>query len=968
MNYRHAACKGMLLLPLLLLLYGNIATAQKDLLKSEYSHRRYSVSDGLPENYCWDVFQDSKGYIWISTANGFARYDGQQFKLYWQDKQINVQNVTENREGNIAALSFSYYAVLDPVADTLKLIDNTGWRLISYASQNMPTGYFFYESTEAERRVALFQVSDTGLVKKWEHECLKQINMMKKPYWDQANRKFYIPGTQYVYIVNEENNIIQDSIAHKTILTVVPNKKSIWALGTDGIYKLENQKLTRIYEKTFVANPSGIQAIIDKENRLIIRDVENIYRFDNKNLEHIFSNTAFLGMLFDRENNLWTATYTGLFNLFNLQFRNFTITDKDDMIRSLYADEDKAWVATYQGHLYNIKNNIAEEIIIPRKSGYSYFQGTPGKMENNLFFPGGYLDADVLQFDGKKGAWMNLPAMPYMFVLPLPNLQILFAHLRGIIIYDYSTGKVVRNLHRSELYQQPSCATVDKEGKLLLGGSAGITIIDKDSIYLMPDMPDNFLACRVLVTDRNGKIWAASNNMLFSVDNDAIKYEYKFNEHIRGVHVTKDNLLIVLTQKGIHIKRSGETDFIYYDKNNGFTGETIIVNQSAEDSEGNIWFLADKFAVCFNPNELLQRQNAPILHVQQMQASKDNIKWENMDDEKWQVDYRNNNIKFQYIGLNYSATENIRYHYRLKGFQNNWSEPTKQREVTFNNLPPGEYLFEIYADAGTDGSRSEIQSFSFTILPAFWQRTWFLALCIISLILASTGTTIFFQRRKNKALVEKLRVEKELNELRISSIRLKAIPHFNANVLATIEYYITNRTKEDAMRILGIYSDFTFKTLSEVDKAARPISEELAYVKMYLDLEKVRFIDKFDFNIIVEEGVDKSVQLPNMILHTYCENAVKHGLMPLKSGGMLSIHVSQHNSCVCVSVEDNGVGRVQAAQNPQFHSSKQGLSILNRQIEIYNKFNREKITHQVEDLEMGTRFTVEVPVGFAYFN
>jgi LytS/YehU family sensor histidine kinase len=240
-------------------------------------------------------------------------------------------------------------------------------------------------------------------------------------------------------------------------------------------------------------------------------------------------------------------------------------------------------------------------------------------------------------------------------------------------------------------------------------------------------------------------------------------------------------------------------------------------------------------------------------------------------------------------------------------------------------------------------------------------------------MLVSAGVALNFQRRKNKVLMEKLRAEKELNELRISSIRLKAIPHFNANVLAAIEYYIANRTKEEAMRILGIYSDFTFKTLSDVDKAARPLSEELAYVKMYLDLEKIRFLDKFDFKINVENDVDKNVQLPNMILHTYCENAVKHGLMPLKSGGLLSINVSQYNNIVFISVEDNGVGRENANLNPHIHRSKQGLSILNRQIEIYNSFNREKINRYVDDLvglgkPTGTRFTVEIPLDFTYIN
>jgi sensor histidine kinase regulating citrate/malate metabolism len=95
--------------------------------------------------------------------------------------------------------------------------------------------------------------------------------------------------------------------------------------------------------------------------------------------------------------------------------------------------------------------------------------------------------------------------------------------------------------------------------------------------------------------------------------------------------------------------------------------------------------------------------------------------------------------------------------------------------------------------------------------------------------------------------------------------------------------------------------------------------------------------------------------------------------MPLKSGGMLTVNVSQRNDKVCVSVEDNGVGRIHAAQNPHLHSTKQGLSILNRQIEIYNSFNQEKIVQEIKDLfedgkPKGTVFTVEVPLRFSYIN
>ena len=954
---------------LMLFLCGNESWAQEELIKSEYSYRRYSVGDGLPENFCWDVFQDSKGYIWVATYNGFARYDGQQFKSYWHNKQTNVQTVTENVDGNITALSFNYYAVLDPVADTLKLVNNTGWRFIPHVFQNMPTGHFFYESTGTDKReVALFQLSDTGLIKIWEHDCLSKMDGFRKPYWDKENRKFYIPTRNYIYIVDEKNNTIQDSIANQTILTIFPYGKSIGALGTDGIYKYENGKFARIHEKSFVYNPSGLQAVTNKENCLFIRDVVDIYRFNGINLEHISNNVAFFNILFDTENNLWAASYQGLFNLFNLQFRNYMVVKTNNIARSLCADDERIWIGTEEGHLYHIKNNTVGETKIPRATD-SYFQGASAKTGEHLFLPGGYTDGDVLHFDGKKSAWLHLPSMAYSFVLPLPDHQILAGAYQGLVIYNYATGTVARKLLRNELFMQPACAALDKSGRILMGGSAGITVIDGDTIHLMDNLPSDFLACRVMYSDKTGKVWAtSSNSKLFSIDGNDIKCEYTFEHPIRGIYVTSDDILIVLTLKGIHIKKAGQADFVYYDKNNGFSGEKIPMTQIVEDPEGNIWFLADQSIICFNPNKLLQKPNAPKLHIQKIMTSKDNIHWMETASKISKFKYNNNNFKVQYVGINYAAIENVRYHYRLRGFQDLWSEPTKQREITFNNLPPGNYIFEIYADAGSDESRSGLQTFAFSITPAFWQRSWFIIASIALLMLTCAGIALYIQRKKNRILLEKLRTEKELNELRISSIRLKAIPHFNANILAAIEYYIVNRTKEDAMRILGVYSDFTYKTLSEVDKAARTIDEELAYVKMYLDLEKVRFLDKFDFQIKVEDEVDKEVQLPNMILHTYCENAVKHGLMPLKSGGLLTIHVSQHGGNVCVNVEDNGVGRAAAAKNPYTHSTKQGLSILNRQIEIYNRFNHEKINHRIDDLAVGTRFTVEVPVGFTYLN
>jgi LytS/YehU family sensor histidine kinase len=227
--------------------------------------------------------------------------------------------------------------------------------------------------------------------------------------------------------------------------------------------------------------------------------------------------------------------------------------------------------------------------------------------------------------------------------------------------------------------------------------------------------------------------------------------------------------------------------------------------------------------------------------------------------------------------------------------------------------------------------------------------------------------------RRNKMKIAALERQKQLNSLQIQSVRLRSIPHFNANVLAGIEYYIMNFSKEEANKYLGMYSQFTNITLSDVDRSARTLEQEIQYVKLYVNLEKMRFGEKFDFFMNIDRTVDLSVMLPNMILHTHCENAIKHGLRSKKTLGRLQLTVISLNGGeeLLITVEDNGVGREESARR-QTHGNRQGLNILTRQIDLYNQMNAKKIRQHIIDLyddgncPLGTRIEITVPKKFNY--
>ena len=260
-------------------------------------------------------------------------------------------------------------------------------------------------------------------------------------------------------------------------------------------------------------------------------------------------------------------------------------------------------------------------------------------------------------------------------------------------------------------------------------------------------------------------------------------------------------------------------------------------------------------------------------------------------------------------------------------------------------------------------------------LRPWWQRPW-LWLAVAGVLSVIVGWCVRrLERRRNRRSMERLDREKRQKELQLSAVRLKAIPHFHANVLAAIEYFVQNNSADEATHYLKLYSDFTNKTLSDIDRPARSVSEEVDYVRGYLELERLRYGERLQYTVQVSPGVDGQALLPNMLLHTYCENAVKHGIAAKGGPGHILVSVSRERrdgvDGILAAVTDDGVGRAEAARSGG-SSSKQGLKILQQQIELYNRANRHPILQQVTDLTdgagrpAGTRFETWVPSDFQF--
>ena len=257
----------------------------------------------------------------------------------------------------------------------------------------------------------------------------------------------------------------------------------------------------------------------------------------------------------------------------------------------------------------------------------------------------------------------------------------------------------------------------------------------------------------------------------------------------------------------------------------------------------------------------------------------------------------------------------------------------------------------------------------------WWQQWWVWLVAILLLALSVWWMARSIEQRHARKKMERLQDEKVKKELQLSAVRLKAIPHFHSNVLAGIEYFVLNHSTDEAAHYLKLYSDFTNQTLSDIDRPSRSVTDEVDYVRAYLELEQMRYGERLQYSVNVAPDVDQKVLLPTMLLHTYCENAVKHGIANKTGVGHVRVTISRERrddiDGVLVSVSDDGVGRIEAA-HAGGQSTKQGLKILGQQIDLYNRTNQHHIQQQVTDLidsaghPAGTCFETWVPEGFRY--
>jgi len=339
-----------------------------------------------------------------------------------------------------------------------------------------------------------------------------------------------------------------------------------------------------------------------------------------------------------------------------------------------------------------------------------------------------------------------------------------------------------------------------------------------------------------------------------------------------------------------------------------------------------------------------------------------------LDLKKINLSSKRNSVTIEYAPLNYSNESFTQYAYRLEGASNEYVY-TNSPQVLFSNLSPGDYAFHLKCSWGDDIWSNE-KTLNITIHPPWYQTWWFRALLVLTLLFIVLAVYRYRISRIRKEEHMQTDFRKQLMDMEMTALRSQMNPHFIFNSLNSINRYVMQNDRLTASEYIAKFGKLIRNVLDNSTSRQITLEQELSTLELYIQLEKLRFENKFDYKIITD-GVDASVKIPPMLIQPFVENSIWHGLMQKNEKGSVVVSAAMKmDNLLELIIEDDGIGRKKAEElksKTAVHKSH-GMKVTTDRIKIINELYEQKNKVEVVDLfdkngnACGTKVILLIPI------
>lgn len=924
-------------------------------LAQDYGFDIWTTANGLPQNTVTGVVQTPDGYLWLSTFDGLARFDGVRFTIF--DKG-NTKGILNNRFSRL-------------------LVDKEGviWATTENGAVTVyRNGEFSSHQAPETSSSAVTIVSDV------DGNALIETN----------DGYYYLKDGNFIPASEKKKSNVKEIYA--------PKSGAKWTFTMDGTTSFKNGQTTS-YPLTLTSEYLGqnayFQYLEDSQGALWIATKDTIYRLSNGNVTTFTKNeipalnelTPFV-MLDDAEKNVWfvfgIADTTRkldwqLIKFKDGQFTSFNLGKSINATQGITDREGNFWLATTAGlrrlrpqlitslsaadglisnEVYPILETSKGDILIGFPQGLNIYK--EGKIINPklkytdnspLYMRGLWEDKEKriwLGFQGESGfgRFEEANSVKNIGNEILPNgatdfasdteENIWIATEEGLFKYKNDRRiahyTVKNGLHNDKIIT----LHFDRNDNLWLGTFDGLTLFKEGEFTNFADVensPKGFV--RVIYEDADGVLWFGTygDGLVRYKEGQFFNYRVEdglFNNGVFAILEDERGNFWMSSNRGIHrVSKQELNNFaegkipklnsVSYDEKDGMLNAECNggrIPAAIKTKDGKLWFATMGGIAIVDPEAEKINPNPPPVVIENVSVDRKSADFQKLK-SAIELQPGQSNVAIEYTGLSLTKSEQIKFKYKLEGLEENWVEAGTKRTVDYSYLPAGNYTFRVIAANANGVWNNDGTSLRIIVHPYFYQTRWFIGLLALGLTLfiwwiyhirvsrlraIAEAKTLFSRQLIESQEAERKRIAAELHDglgqnlVVIKNRAMLAIKKGDDKERVTKELDNISESATQALEEVREITNNLRPRLLDRLGLTKAISSMLKQVSDVIEIESE--IDNIDqiFNEIQEISIYRIIQesLNNVIKHSEAAKVI--------------VKIKRNENSILILIKDNGKG------------------------------------------------------------
>ncbi len=976
--------------------------------------KQYTYENGLPANEILSVYKDSRKILWVGTRFGVFVKDMDNFKMMKRFEKVqynNVWTIIEDSQHNIwfgsygqGILKFTGQRfeqintakglVSDRVRNLFYLDDfiyvaaQGGVSIIDTKSKKIYNPSFEKNNNIVFEAVSFFEYQNKVYVATIDHgvyevhrDKLKLVNPFNRiNYSFFYNNDLYLSSSKGLNVI-PINDFLNQKLNFKTYDFPVFRNHNIsdkrhslllagyeTGAGNGMVAELKNNKITDQTENFKITSDYPYRVFSSKTDDLIyvgsadkglfevhFNHFLDFYTIDNKRVIEILkvANTQYFltpdGLYF-QENNVFNkqikrdafyqymlrnkSKFKDFLSQSNKDFYeiDFDLKEKNLRFYKMIIRHNSFIIATNLGLFELDFNGEFKDYLPNRTSQFTYF--------NNQFIqtnPFGRIlvfdDLNNLKYHSYSAAQANVPKD---VVSICQNKKAVFfgSSLDGL--FKYENGNFISYLQNNQF----------KESKIKMikcvGDNQLLVATEFAKVYILEIKGDELITKKVINIREIG------------------------GENISSIDIFGNSILIG-TNRNLLVFNNGKTYMIGNEQ--GFVNKDI--HSSIFDGKTATIGVENGYYKLNLENLLKQKNQSKEIIITSFKINDesfgiDKFMWFDLIDKDLNLKNNENNITLNFAVVDANFAQSYKYRYRVNPDEK-WNEYFYNPSIYLRNIPYGKYRIQLEITDTSNGQKQIIDLVSLNVDEPFYLNIYFILLSVLTLGLIiyryntnKIKTLNKFNQLKISQLNEKntqenqrLQLERQLTETKLTALQSQMNPHFIFNVLNSIQFYILDNDIDNALNSLGRFSHLIRQMLNLSTKDEISLKDEIDFLKLYVEVENFRWKNKIEFDVQIDSQLDiYRIKIPPMLIQPIIENSFVHAFDQNHLQPIIKLIIRIKIDYLEIIIEDNGKGNTTQITQNKTHDSK-ALKIINERLQLLNHNIEENIF--IDFHEKGTK-------------